>query len=93
LSSTSFLLVTGSSDGTVRFWALDVAELKAEDAGMAQGFTALQVGRLLGLYTTGTRITCLKAFPMTGTPDDEEEEEEVLKKDADESSEDEEDSE
>jgi protein MAK11 len=92
LSATSFLIVTGSSDGTVRFWALDVAELKSDDAGQAKGFTALQVGRLLGLYTTGTRITCLKAFPMTGTPD-EEEEEEVLKKDGDDSSEDEEDSE
>ncbi|KAF1943426.1 60S ribosome biogenesis protein Mak11 [Clathrospora elynae] len=88
LSETSFLIITGSSDGTVRFWSLNVAELKGDDAGKAQGFTALQVGKLLGSYTTGTRITCLKAFPMTGKPD-QEEEEEVVEKEAASSSEDE----
>lgn len=75
IAPSTFLIVTGSSDGNVRFWALDTKELKSDDAGKAKGFTALQVGRLVGSYTTGTRITCLKAFPMTGMPDEEEEEE------------------
>ncbi|CAO2648844.1 Nn.00g097930.m01.CDS01 [Neocucurbitaria sp. VM-36] len=75
LSEKKFIIVTGSSDGTVRFWALDTEELgDGADAGKAKGFTALQVGRLLGSYSTGTRITCLKAFKMTGKPDEEEEE-------------------
>lgn len=80
LSQTSFLVVTGSSDGTVRFWFLSTDELKSDDAGKAKGFTAVQVGKLLGSYSTGTRITCLKAFSMTGKPDAEEEEE-VIEKD------------
>jgi protein MAK11 len=80
LSQTSFLIVTGSSDGTVRFWFLSTDELKSDDAGKAKGFTAVQVGKLLGSYSTGTRITCLKAFSMTGKPDAEEEEE-VIEKD------------
>jgi protein MAK11 len=88
LTPTIFLIITGSSDGTVRFWSLDINELKSNDAGKAEGFTALQVGKLLGLYSTSTRITCLKAFQMTGKPDAEEEEEPIEKDDM-ESSEDE----
>ena len=79
LSPSVLLVITASSDGTVRFWTLDTAELKTGDASKATGFTATQVGKLIGSYSTGTRITCLKAFSMTGTPDadaDEEEEEE-----------------
>lgn len=75
LSATAYIVVSGSSDGTVRFWALNTDELKdGADAGKAKGFTALQVGKLLGSYSTGTRITCLKSFIMTGQPDDVEEE-------------------
>ncbi|KAI8936006.1 hypothetical protein NX059_007509 [Plenodomus lindquistii] len=86
-STGSYIIVTGSSDGTVRFWALDEGELKDDaDAGKAKGFTALQIGKLLGLYSTGTRITCLKAFAMTGKADLEEEE--VVEKDVTDSSED-----
>ncbi|KAF2854558.1 60S ribosome biogenesis protein Mak11 [Plenodomus tracheiphilus IPT5] len=71
----SYIVVAGSSDGTVRFWALDEKDLEDDaDAGKAKGFTALQVGNLLGSYSTGTRITCLKAFAMTGKPDEEQEE-------------------
>ncbi|EDU41801.1 60S ribosome biogenesis protein Mak11 [Pyrenophora tritici-repentis] len=75
LSPSILLIITASSDGTVRFWILDTAGLKTEDSSKATGFTAKQVGMLIGSYSTGTRITCLKAFSMTGTPDSEEEEE------------------
>ena len=86
LSPSILLVITASSDGTVRFWVLDTAELNAEDGGETTGFTARQVGRLVGSYSTGTRITCLKAFSMTGTPDAEEEEGEEEKVGADEKS-------
>jgi protein MAK11 len=76
LSATNtsyFLVVTGSSDGTVRTWSLDVDELNGETkVEQGKGFTAKQIGKLMGTYTTGTRITCLKAFTMTGKPDEEE---------------------
>ena len=69
------LVITGSSDGTVRLWLINASELKSSaDVEKGSGFTANQIGRLLGSYSTGTRITCLKAYPMTGTPDDAEEE-------------------
>lgn len=70
---SKFLVVAGSSDGTVRLWLIDAAELHA-GAHQAEGtgFTANQIGRLLGTYSTGTRITCLKAYPMNGIPDEEE---------------------
>lgn len=71
---SKFLIVTGSSDGTVRLWLIDAAELKGNaDESKGSGFTANQIGRLIGTYSTGTRITCLKAYPMTGKPDEEEE--------------------
>lgn len=72
---STFLIVTGSSDGTIRMWHLDTKELAGDaNAEQGKGFTAKQVARLLGTYKTGTRVTCLKAFVMTGTPDAEEDE-------------------
>lgn len=82
-SATSFIIVAGSSDGTIRFWSLDEKDFKeGEDAGKAEGFTALQVGKLLGSYSTGTRVTCLKAFAMTGKAEEEEVEDTKEKDDA-----------
>jgi protein MAK11 len=70
---SKFLVVAGSSDGTVRLWLIDASELKNEKEEKGSGFTANQIGRLLATYSTGTRITCLKAYPMTGKADEEEE--------------------
>ncbi|KAF1920029.1 60S ribosome biogenesis protein Mak11 [Ampelomyces quisqualis] len=82
LSLSSFLVITGSSDGTVRTWSLNSNELGGgEKPEEDKGFTAKQVGKLLGTYKTGTRVTCLKAFIMTGKPDAGEEEEVVDKDD------------
>lgn len=67
ISDSDFLIVSGSSDGTVRVWRLRADELKSNvQTDKNEGFSAKQVGELLGTYTTGTRITCLKAFVMTG---------------------------
>ncbi|KAL1595772.1 Protein mak11 [Paraconiothyrium brasiliense] len=90
ISDASFLIISGSSDGTVRLWLLRTDELKTpSESEKGTGFTAEQVGRLLGTYTTGTRITCLKSFVMTGTPEAEEDEEEIPVEKDDESSSDE----
>lgn len=45
---------------------------KANGAAAAQGsvMATEQVGRLLGTYRTGNRITCLAAFVMTGTAEE-----------------------
>ncbi|KAH7132066.1 WD40-repeat-containing domain protein [Dendryphion nanum] len=74
-----YLIVAASSDGSVRLWSLDESELHAEpdDASSAAGnagksFTTKEVGKLVGTYSTGTRITCVKAFVMTGKPVEEE---------------------
>jgi len=73
---STFLVVTGSSDGAIRLWSLETAKLKANtQPDKIDDFTSKQVGRLLGNYSTGTRITCLKAFVMTGSAEEAEEEE------------------
>lgn len=73
-NKSQYLVVTGSSDGTVRLWLINTSELKSDaEKEKDSGFTANQIGRLLATYSTGTRITCLKAYPMTGKPDAEEE--------------------
>lgn len=71
------LIVAGSSDGSIRLWILDGAQLRIEHgpshgALSSNGLDAKtdmpqtrQVGKLLGTYETGNRITCLKAFLMT----------------------------
>lgn len=71
------LIVAGSSDGSIRLWTLDDAQLKTErqpsigvlSANGVDGKSDVpqtrQVGKLIGTYETGNRITCLKAFLMS----------------------------
>lgn len=86
--SQSLLIVAGSSDGAVRLWTVEEADLEEnlsdhEDSsetevdGPANSKTmsakevatdvptVKQIGRLLGTYEAGNRITCLKAFVMS----------------------------
>lgn len=78
-SGTTLLFIAAGSDGSVRLWVVAPSELqprpKTEDADSQKGFTTNQVGKLIGQYSTGTRITCLKAFVMTGEADDAEDDE------------------
>ncbi|KAF2111333.1 WD40-repeat-containing domain protein [Lophiotrema nucula] len=78
-----FLIVTGSSDGTVRPWFIQHTDLDSpkRTANPEEGFTAKQIGKPIGTYSTNSRITCLKAFIMTGKAEDAEEEEEVVVED------------
>ncbi|KAF2262540.1 WD40 repeat-like protein [Lojkania enalia] len=75
----SFIIISGSSDGTVRIWTISISELAAPatPAKLGEGFTAGQAGKLIGTYSTGLRITCLKAFVMTGKPEEAEAEAEA----------------
>ncbi|OCL15309.1 WD40 repeat-like protein [Glonium stellatum] len=83
----SLVIITGSSDGAVRLWELSVDELHEEkitengDADSESNGTTAKapkhVGQLIGACETGNRITCLKAFVMTGKPEDVEDEAEL----------------
>ena len=80
-------IITGSSDGAIRIWQVDVADLTSQSAPHehivkaaklhavngeavtskqipAKASGIKQIGRLLGTYEAGNRITCLKAFVM-----------------------------
>lgn len=73
------LIVSGSSDGTIRVWGLDLIQFATEveseiDVSQlnkgAQGrnldiSSARVSGRLVGTFETCNRITCLKAFVMS----------------------------
>jgi protein MAK11 len=61
----SFFVVTAGSDGRIRVWQVGAAELGAAGAGKGQ---SKQVGKLLGLYETQNRITCVEAFVMIPRP-------------------------
>jgi protein MAK11 len=82
----SLLIITASSDGSVRFWTVAPSDLEsaANKEPPATGeskeeakaeYETKEVGRLIGTYTIGVRITCMTAFVMTGQAEDVEEEE------------------
>lgn len=62
-SSKNILVVTGCSDGAVRIWMVSPSDLHHKEDNVTQ------VGRLVGLYETGNRITCLEAFVMIPRPE------------------------
>lgn len=68
------LAIGGCSDGSLRLWILDCTQFTIKHKPMKGNLGAdsnvnrpltPQVGRLLGTYETGNRITCLKAFQMS----------------------------
>ena len=83
--SSSKLIVTGSSDGVIRIWNLDLSSAKiqlpkrpAQDYDGIHGRhqqpgpnkTVRQLGQAIGKYDTGNRITCLRAFVMLDAADE-----------------------
>lgn len=64
-TSNAAVIVTASSDGAVRLWHLSLEVLTGVNG------EGKQVGRLLGSYETGNRITCLKAFVMLPATEDD----------------------
>lgn len=76
----TFVVVTAGSDGAIKLWLLDPEELcpkeesknkKGKKKESASEDKPKIVGRLLGMYETGNRITCLKAFVMTKATEDD----------------------
>ncbi|OAX84450.1 hypothetical protein ACJ72_01174 [Emergomyces africanus] len=66
-NNTTFLLITSGSDGAVKLWALTEADFPAapkKDCSASASAAVTQVGKLLGTYESGNRITCMKAFVM-----------------------------
>lgn len=68
------LIVGGCSDGSLWLWVLDCTKFTTKHVTLkgnlgpdshVKGSQTPQVGRLLGNYETGNRITCLKAFQMS----------------------------
>ena len=73
------LAVAGSSNGAIRLWALDPTRFTTEVELIRNGSSSSkgakvatpeslpvpQLGRLIGTFQTGNRITCLKAFVMS----------------------------
>lgn len=78
---SSFIVVAGSSDGAIRLWKVGSNHFDQRPGDSNNPSTKSpedsppdthQIGALLGTYETGNRITCLKAFLMSGTPEDSE---------------------
>jgi len=67
-SSKEFIIVAASSDGAIRLWQTSPSDLEPHTG------KTKQVGKLLGTYETGNRITCLASFlmlpPAEGAKDD-----------------------
>ena len=83
-SSNQILVVTAGSDGAVGVWAFPISDLisrstskqiksKAAPGSLAPSTTTKQIGKIIGTYETGNRITCLKAFIMLPARTNEEE--------------------
>ncbi|KAA8575772.1 hypothetical protein EYC84_004872 [Monilinia fructicola] len=80
-SSRDIIIVAASSDGAVRLYKLSAAKDLAQI-----GEKVNQVGKLIGTYETGNRVTCLKAFVMLPSPEGAEDEEIEINEDEDEES-------
>ena len=85
VSASQFIIAVAHSNGQLRLWALSASALRdtaASDGSLPtakdSGFTTRQIGRLVGVYETGVRITCLAAFIMDGVAPDGEEEAELM---------------
>ncbi|KAJ5172481.1 hypothetical protein N7492_005074 [Penicillium capsulatum] len=74
------LVVTGNSDGVVRIWKVSSEDLTLVEAKDSKD--TRQIGKILSVYETGNRITCLASFIMlpaedpSTLPDEDDEEDE-----------------
>lgn len=58
------VIVTATSDGSIRIWQLTLDSVIGKMSESTSQDTVAQIGKLIGTYETGSRITCLKAFLM-----------------------------
>ena len=68
--STSFI-VTASSDGSIRVWQFTSQDIVGKTSERKSHGKVAQIGKLIGTYETGSRITCLKAFLMRQSSQEE----------------------
>lgn len=61
------IFVAASSDGAVRLWFVKGGSIAAAE----RKGVPTQVGRLVGVQESGSRITCLGAFAMDGVQGNE----------------------
>ncbi|KAK4936843.1 Protein mak11 [Elasticomyces elasticus] len=66
--SESVFIVAASSDGTIRLIHLPLSDLR--DA-VVKSKKAAELGTVIGTYSTGNRITCMKAFVMLPPSDED----------------------
>ncbi|KAJ9622095.1 uncharacterized protein PV06_05829 [Exophiala oligosperma] len=74
-AAKDMIIVTASSDGTIRLLHIDTSDL----INATQSPKPAQLGRVIGTYATSSRITCMKAFlmqPPTDLEDDSGDDEE-----------------
>ncbi|RCI16678.1 hypothetical protein L249_2963 [Ophiocordyceps polyrhachis-furcata BCC 54312] len=86
INNDGIYLVGGGSDGKIWLWMVRLSELVPN--GTLEGG---QVGRLLGVYETHNRVTCLTAFMMIERPEGVEDSENEDEEDEEEGEEEEED--
>jgi protein MAK11 len=67
--AASFAIVAASSDGSIRIWHIEESAL--HESKKTSSKLPIQIGKLIGTYETGSRITCLKAFLMQAPRTDE----------------------
>ena len=67
---TDMVIATAASDGSVKVWGLISEDLLLTEKGSQSIAKVKQVGKCLGTYQTGVRITCLKAFLMQPSRDE-----------------------
>ena len=57
-------IITASSDGSIRIWQFKLEDIFGKNSERNSQDQVAQIGKLIGMYETGSRITCLKAFLM-----------------------------
>lgn len=63
------VVIAGSSDGAIRLWSFKPTDLTPSTQANGDKDQTTQIGKLIGTYETGNRITCLDAFIMLPAAD------------------------
>lgn len=67
-SGSTLYVLGGSSDGTIRLWAVAESALRgACDSGSSK--KGGEIGKLIGTYKTDNRVTCMTGYLMIANPE------------------------
>jgi protein MAK11 len=70
-TSSGLLAVTAGSDGRIGIWMMRTKDFFSSKESAGKLSKPVAVGDLIGIYETGSRITCMKAFVMVRREDNE----------------------